>query len=400
MAEANATGGGSGSASTARCSVLDHRYGSGRPLTLGVEEEYMLCDAETLELSQGIEDLLVAIEGESWAGRVMPELFASTAEVATGVCDTIDDARRDLEGIRRGVAAYLGPLGLRLASAGTHPYSKSEEQRVTPRERYRALIEQLQYVARRELVFGMHIHVGVPDPESAIHVLEGVLIELPVLLALSVNSPSWRGRASGLMSTRTAVFAGFPRSGLPPRFESYEDYAETVSWMEQTGAIDDYTHLWWDVRPHPRLGTIELRVPDVQFDLDYTLALAAYVQALVASLLDEISQGRPPVPYHRQLVAENKWLAARHGLDAPLLDLATGKRTRVTAGQLARRRLRQLKPYARELGCWDALGGIEKILSNGTGATRQIRVFNANQDLHEMFYELCGVTELRSETGR
>jgi carboxylate-amine ligase len=398
VAEGSATGG--GSASTARSSVLDHAYGSGRPLTLGVEEEYMLCDAETLELSQRIEDVLAAIEGDEWSQRVMPELFASTAEAATGVCETIDDARRDLERLRRGLAARLGPLGLRLASAGTHPYSKSEEQRVTPRERYRALVEQLQYVARRELVFGMHIHVGVPGPEAAIQVLEGVLIELPVLLALSVNSPFWRGRASGLMSTRTAVFAGFPRSGLPPRFQSYDDYAETVGWMEQTGAIDDYTHLWWDVRPHPRLGTIELRVPDVQFDLDYTLALAAYVQALVASLLDEIAQGRPPVPYHRQLVAENKWLAARHGVDAPLLDLAAGRRTRVTAGQLARRRLRELRPFARDLGCWDALTGIEKILSNGTGATRQIRVYNANQDLHEMFFELCGVTELRSDTGR
>jgi carboxylate-amine ligase len=398
VAETSGTDG--GSASAARVSVLDHAYGSGRPLTLGVEEEYMLCDAETLELSQRIEDVLAAIEGQDWAGRVMPELFASTAEAATGVCATIDDARRDLERLRKGLASHLQPLGLRLASAGTHPYSRSEKQRVTPRERYRALVEQLQYVARRELVFGMHIHVGVPDPEAAIQVLEGVLIELPVLLALSVNSPFWRGHASGLMSTRTAVFAGFPRSGLPPRFRSYEDYAETVGWMEQTGAIDDYTHLWWDVRPHPRLGTIELRVPDVQFDLDYTLALAAYVQSHVASLLDEISQGRPPTPYHRQLVAENKWLAARHGLDAPLLDLASGQRMRVTAGDLARRRLTQLKPFARDLGCADALGGIEKILANGTGATRQIRVYNANQDLHEMFYELCGVTELRSETGR
>ena len=155
--------------------------------------------------------------------------------------------------------------------------------------------------------------------------MEGVLIELPVLLALSTNSPFWRGNLTGLASTRTAVFASFPRSGLPPRFDSYEDYADTIGWMEATGAIGDYTHIWWDVRPHPNLGTLELRVMDVQFDLDSTLALAAYVQSLVAALIDEIEQGNRPPSYHRQLIAENKWNAARHGLEAPLMDLAAGR---------------------------------------------------------------------------
>jgi carboxylate-amine ligase len=224
--------------------------------------------------------------------------------------------------------------------------------------------------------------------------MEGVLIELPVLLAISANSPFWRGNVTGLASTRTAVFAGFPRSGLPPRFESYDDYAETVSWMESTGAIADYTHLWWDVRPHPRLGTLELRVPDVQFDLDTSLALVAYVQSLVRELIDEIADGNPPRTHHRQLVAENKWLAARYGLDAPLMDLATGRRVKMSAGQLAKRRLRQLTPYARELGCLDALQGIEKVLADGTGAARQLRVYNANRDFCELMREVADVTEL------
>ncbi len=374
--------------------MLEHRYGAGPPLTIGIEEEYMLLDAATLELGGRIDDILPLLADEPWAPRVTAELFESSIEVGTAVCGTIDEARRDLTTLRQGVANVIHPLGLRLGSAGTHPYSLSENQRITSRDRYRFLLEQLQYVARRELVFGMHVHVAVPDPDTCMQVMEGVLVELPVLLALSANSPFWRGRLTGLQSTRSSVFASFPRSGLPPRFDHYEDYADTIGWLETTGAIGDYTHVWWDVRPHPRFGTLEIRVCDVQFDLEYTLALAAYVQALVASLLDDIGRGQPPPVYHRALIAENKWSAARHGLDAPLMDLAAGRRIRVPAHQLARRRLRQLKPHARALGCADCLAGIERILQLGTGATRQVRVWNANQDLHEMLTELAAVTEL------
>ena len=238
----------------------------------------------------------------------------------------------ELAQLRRGVAEALPPLGLRLAASGTHPFSLSEEQQITPRDRYHALVEQLQYVARREVVFGMHVHVAVPDAETCMQVMEGVLVELPVLLALSVNSPFWRGQATGLLSTRAAVGAGSPRSGPPPRFDSYEDYAEMVSFLEQSGSIGDYTQLWWDVRPHPRFGTLELRVPDVQFDLDDALAIAAYVQALVAELIDEIEHGHRPVSYHRLLVAENKWAAGRHGLDAGAARSHPGRRRRSAPG--------------------------------------------------------------------
>jgi carboxylate-amine ligase len=381
-----------------RSSVLDMRYGEGPPLTIGIEEEFMLLDADSLALVSRIDDVLAAVAGTPLEGRVMPELMECTVEVATGVCATIDDARRDLLSIRRELGSVLRSLGLRLGGSGTHPFSIPEQQRIASRDRYRWLVEQLQYVAREELVFGMHVHVAVPDAETAIRVMEGVLVELPVLLALSANSPFWRGEPSGLASTRTAVFAGFPRSGLPPRFTSYDDYAETVSWLEATGAIADYTHLWWDVRPHPRLGTLELRVCDVQFDVDYALALAAYVQALVAQLIDEIGSGRAPATYHRLLVGENKWLAARHGLDAPLIDLAAGRRVTLQAGQLARRRLRQLAPYARELGCLEALEPIERILDWGTGATRQLRVYNANRDILEVLGEVADVSEVRAQS--
>jgi carboxylate-amine ligase len=380
-------------AAAQKSSALDVHYGAGPPLTLGVEEEHMLVSAEGYGLSSEIEAVLADLEGGSIADRVHPELTESTAEIATGICASVDDALRELTELRRGLATTLKPLGMRLAATGTHPFSLAEDQRITRRDRYRQLVEQLQYVARRELVFGMHIHVAVPDPDTCMQVMEGVLIELPILLALSSNSPFWRGEVTGLSSTRTAVFAGFPRSGLPPRFDSYDDYAEAVGWLEGTGAIVDYTRLWWDVRPHPRLGTLEVRVMDVQFDLEYAMALTAYVQALVAELIDEIGQGNPPTPYNRLLVAENKWLAARYGLEAPLIDLATGRKVTMTAAQLAKRRLRQLAPYARDLGCLDALRGIERMLSWGTGATRQMRVYNANRDLVEVMREVCELSE-------
>ena len=291
----------------------------------------MLVSADGYGLVSEIEVLLSKLEGGELADRVHPELTESTAEIATGICTGVDDALRELTELRRGLASTLLPLGMRLAAAGTHPFSLAEDQRITRRDRYRHLVEQLQYVARRELVFGMHIHVAVPDPDTCMKVMEGVLIELPILLALSSNSPFWRGEVTGLASTRTAVFAGFPRSGLPPRFDSYDDYAETVGWLEGTGAIVDYTRLWWDVRPHPRLGTLEVRVMDVQFDLEYAMALTAYVQALVAQLIADIEDGNPAQPFHRLLVAENKWLAARYWLEAPLIYLSTGCKSTISA---------------------------------------------------------------------
>ena len=291
-----------------------------------------------------------------FSDRLKPELMQCVLESGTVVCDDIDEAEADLRAIRGYAAECARAGGMRLGAAATHPFSLFENQKITARDRYRQLVEMLQYIARRELVFGMHVHVAVPSPELRLQVMEGVLIELPVLLALSSNSPFWRGEATGLASTRALIFATFPRSGLPPRFDSYDEYADAVGFMEATGAIGDYTHLWWDVRPHPRLGTIELRVMDVQTRIEDTVALAAYVQCLVKQLLDQIKAGHPPRRYSRMLLAENKWLASRYGLDAPLMDLAQGRRVKMPARTLARRRLRELKPIARELGCSAAAG--------------------------------------------
>jgi glutamate---cysteine ligase / carboxylate-amine ligase len=386
-------GDGGGGKGGSRSSVLDHRFGSGPPLTVGIEEEYMLLDPAGYDLVSGVEELLAeASEGEL-ADRLKPELMQCVLESGTIVCNDIAAAATDLRLIRQYVAHQARTHKMRLGAAGTHPFSLFENQKITARDRYRALVEMLQYVARRELVFGMHVHVAVPTPEACLAVMEGVLIELPVLLALSANSPFWRGDHTGLASSRAMIFSAFPRSGLPPRFDDYRDYAEAVGFMEATGAIGDYTHLWWDVRPHPRFGTLELRVMDCQTRVEDAIALAAYVQCLVKLLLDRYQAGDDVLSYHRMLLAENKWLALRYGLDAPLMDLAAGKRVKVAARTLAKRRIRELRPIARKLGCAEELARIDWILENGNGAERQRQVWNANRDIAEVAEEIATAAE-------
>jgi carboxylate-amine ligase len=382
-----------GAKGAARPSVLDHTFGDGPPLTVGIEEEYMLLDEVAFDLVSGVEPLLEAALDGPYAEQLKPELMQCVLESGTVVCENVPAAEADLRGIRRYSAQIAREHGMRLGASATHPFSLYEHQKITARDRYRMLVEMLQYVARRELVFGMHVHVAVPTPEAAMQVMEGVLIELPVLLALSANSPFWRGEATGLHSTRSMIFASFPRSGISPRFESYQAYVEAVGFMEATGAIGDYTHLWWDVRPHPRFGTVELRVMDVQSRVEDTVALAAYVQCLVKQILDEIDAGNPPVAYNRMLLSENKWLAARYGLEAPLMDLGAGKRIKMPARMLAKRRLKELRPIARELGCSEQLARVEWIAENGTGSQRQLQVWNANRDIREVAEEIANATE-------
>ena len=374
-------------------SVLDHAFGKTKPYTLGVEEEYMLLDPVSFDLVQHIDTFLAAVAGHELEAQMKAELMQSVLEIATPVCDTPAEVDRELRKLREYVASVASQKSLRVGSAGTHPFSLFEAQRITARDRYRALVDQMQYVARRELIFGLHIHVAVDDAEKAIQVVNGLLVELPLLLALSASSPFWRGEATGLASTRQLVFAAFPRSGPPPRFRDYADYAEVVGQLEKTGCIADYTHIWWDIRPHPRLGTVEVRVCDSVSRVEHAVALAAYCQALVKMYSERFDRGEEIRSYHRILTSENKWLAARYGLEAPLMDLATEARNRVPVAQLIRRRLKELAPHAKELGSEDALEGIREILSGGNGADRQLRVFNANRDLTEVVRAIADATE-------
>jgi carboxylate-amine ligase len=234
----------------------------------------------------------------------------------------------------------------------------------------------------------------VDDAEKAVQVVNGLLVHIAELLAMSASSPFWRGEPTGLASSRQMVFSAFPRSGPPPRFRDYSDYAEVVGQLERTGCIADYTHIWWDIRLHPRLGTIEVRVCDAVTRLEDAVAIAAYCQALVKLYSESYDAGKEIPSYHRILTSENKWLAARYGLEAPVMDLATGRRNRVPVAQIIRRTLRELEPHAQELGSEHELEGVRELLTRGNSAERQLRIFNANRDIVEVTREIALATEV------
>jgi carboxylate-amine ligase len=347
--------------------VRDHRFGAGTPYTVGIEEEYMLLDPLSFDLVPAAERILAAAAEGEFAANAAPELFASLVEFHTGVCPDVPAASRELRAIRAHAIAATEAQGLRLGSAGTHPFSLFERQQIMDRDRYAALLDQLQYAVRRELIYGLHVHVAVSDPDRAIRVVNALRDHLCELVALSANSPFWRGEPTGFASSRHMIFAAFPRSGPPPQFRDYEDYAGVVETLVVAGCLEDYTRIWWDVRPHPRFGTIEVRVMDAVTHVDEAIALAAYVQALVARYA-EASNDTHPVIAH-----ENKWRAARYGLDATVagVDGAVPIRSRIEET------LRVLVPYARDLGCDRELEGVRAILRVGNGATRQLRAYAA-----------------------
>src|ERR671939_2160185 len=362
---------------------MEHRF-TGPSYTLGIEEELMIVDAETLELQNSIEAMLEALPKAE--AQIKPELMESVLEVATTPCKNTREAGAQLRDLRRLTNETASEKGLAIASAGTHPFAMWEDQRIVGRTRYRDLIAALRFVARQELIFGQHVHVGVDDPDKAIHVANGMRVHMPLLRALSANSPFWRADPTGLLSTRTPIFRAFPRVGIPPTYASFEDYSARVGFMVESGAIEDYTYLWYDVRPHPNFGTVEIRVMDAQTRLEHTLALAALVQAMVKELCEHFDSGEPLSPYPHEMIDENKWLAARHGLDGDLVDLPS--KERVPTKELARRVIDRVRGHAEELGSDGELDAIDDLLRHGNGATRQIVVYEANHDLREVMGEI------------
>src|SRR5947199_2557059 len=321
----------------------------------------MIVDAETLELTNSIEAMLEALPQAE--GQVKPELMESVLEVATTPCKSTREAGAQLRDLRRLTQRTAGELGLAIGSAGTHPFAMWEDQRIVARPRYRDLVAALRFVARQELIFGVHVHVGVDDPDKAVHVANGMRVHVPMLLALSANYPFWRADSTGLLSTRTPVFRAFPRVGIPPTYRSFDDYSKRVAFMVESGAIEDYTYLWYDVRPHPNFGTVETRVMDAQTRLEHTLALAALVQALVKELAEHFEAGQELSRYPFEMLDENKWLAARHGLEGELVDLPHCER--VSTRALARRLIDRMREHCRDLGCVDDLEAIEDLLGRG-----------------------------------
>jgi carboxylate-amine ligase len=354
--------------------------------TVGVEEELMIVDGETLELANAIEQLL----DESDESEIKPELMESVLEIATPPCRNVTEAGEHLRSLRRRAANTARERGLALGSAGTHPFALWEDQRIVARPRYRELIEALRFVARQELIFGMHVHIGMDDPEKAVHVANGMRIHVPVLLALSVNSPFWRADATGLESTRMPIFRAFPRVGIPPYYDGWADYERRIGFMVESGVMADPTYLWHDVRVHPKFGTVEIRACDSQTRVEHTVGLTALVQAMVKELSEHYESGAHLSDYPWEMLDENKWLAARHGLEGELVDLPA--KERVTTKELVRRLLDRLREHATDLGAADHLDAVEDLVARGTGAHRQRVVYEANRDLREVMKEIVEAT--------
>jgi carboxylate-amine ligase len=358
--------------------------------TLGVEEEFQIVDPETRELRSHVQQILA--EGKRLlAERVKSELHQSVVEIGTGICKNVDEVRGDVTALRREVLGLARRNGLRVAAAGTHPFSHWADQLITPDPRYEAIVDELQVVARANLVFGLHVHVGIKDRELAIQIMNEVRYFLPHILALSTNSPFWLGRDTGLKSYRTRVFERFPRTSIPETFDSASAFDEFVRVLVKTNCIDNGKKVWWDVRPHPFYDTLEFRVCDVPMRADETVALAALIQAVCAKLYKLRAQNLGFRLYRRALVMENKWRASRWGIDGKLIDF--GKEIEVPFRELAQELLDFVDDVVDELGSRHELVGVRWILEHGTGADRQLAVYReTGGDLRKVVDYICDET--------
>ncbi len=336
-------------------------FGATAPYTVGVEEEFQLVDPVSRGLTPAVEEVLAAGDGSR---LVTSELSRSCVEMLSPIFATVADLARELPGLRREVRDLARSRGVEIVAAGAHPFSEPTEQPLTDGDHNRRVVEEMGWVARTQAIYGLHVHVAVPDGDTAILAVNALARHVPLLVALSANSPFWRGSDTRLASTRIKIFEMFPRSGLPPVFQNWEDFEDHIDALVASGSIPDYSWCWWDARPHQKFGTVELRAPDVQTDASYTVALAALVQCLVASA----GINEPP-PEHPLFNAENKWRAVRHGMDADFYDFAAGMV--VPARSMARGLVEELRPVARDLGCEEELGGVLEIVELGTGAELQ-----------------------------
>ncbi len=361
-------------------------FAPAREYTLGVEEELMLLDPETLALAAAIEPI---IAGEKEHGPAKRELMQCQAEVSTRPCRSVDELLEELVALRATLRRHAAGEGVLVAGAGTHPFSHAEEQPITPAHRYREMVAALRYPARRTLCYAMHVHVAVGGADKALQIIEALLAELPLLLALSTSSPFWDGEETGLASTRLIVLQTMPRTGLPPVFESWREFESTLAALRRAGAIADATYLWWDVRPQPRFGTVEVRIMDVQPRVEDSAALAGLVQALVRHHGRRYDRGESFAKANRLVVGENRWLAARHGLRARLV---TGAEQAVGARTLIAGLLDRIADDAAALGCAWALERVESIAAEGTSADRQLRLLRHGHGLDDVLRGLVAET--------
>jgi carboxylate-amine ligase len=359
--------------------------------TLGVEEEFQILDPETRELRSHVQEILD--EGKILLKeRVKPEMHQSVIEIGTGICKNIAEVRQDVGEMRTEIIRLALKNGMRVASAGTHPFSNWADQKIFPDPRYDSVVQEMQLLARANLIFGLHVHVGIRDRQLAFQIMNEALYFLPHMLALSTNSPFWLGRNSGLKSFRTKIFDRFPRTSIPEYFDTPAEFDEFVRILVKTNSIDNGKKIWWDVRPHPFFETIEFRVCDVPMRLEETLTLAALFQAICVKLYKLRLQNLGFRRYRRALILENKWRASRWGIEGKLIDF--GKEIEVPFRELVGEMLAFVDDVVDELGSrHEVFDGVNWILENGTGADRQLRVYEATGgDLKKVVDYICEET--------
>lgn len=349
--------------------------------TLGVEEEYMVIDPNTRELTSHDQKIVERAE-LVLKDSVKAEMHQAVVEVGTTICKDVDEARQEILKLRKLVSGVAHELGLKIGAAGTHPFSHWSQQLITPNPRYDEIVNEMQEAARSNLIFGLHVHVGIKDKDMAIHIMNTIRYFLPHIYALSCNSPFWEGRNTGFKSFRTKIFDKFPRTGLPDFFNDWDEYKNYVNLLIKTKCIDNAKKIWWDVRVHPFFDTIEFRICDVPMRVDETIALTALFQALVVKLYKLRLQNISWIVYTKALVNENKWRASRYGLDGKMIDF--GKRTEVETRALILELLEFVDDVVDELGSRKAIDNVYKILENGNGADRQLKVFEQTGDLKKV----------------
>jgi glutamate---cysteine ligase / carboxylate-amine ligase len=359
--------------------------------TIGIEEEYQTVDPETRDLRSHIHAEILEKGKLLLQERVKAEMHQSVVEVGTSVCNNIKECKTEVKKLRRDMVRLSKENGLRLAAVATHPFADWRVQEIYPDDRYKNIVEDLQLVARANLIFGLHVHVGIEDRETAIHMMNHARYFVPHLLALSTNSPFWLGMNTGLKSYRCKVFDKFPRTNVPDYFPSWGEYENFIKLLIKTNCIDNAKKIWWDIRPHPFFNTIEFRVCDIPMRVEETIALAALIQATVAKLhkLHAANQGFRL--YRRALIMENKWRAARYGLDGKMIDF--GKQKEVAARDLIREYLDFVDDVVDELDSRAELNYVHEILERGTGADRQLRVFQQTGDLNKVVDYIIEETE-------
>lgn len=346
--------------------------------TLGVEEEYMIIDPTTRELKSH-DQKIVEIASRIVKDQVKAEMHQAVVEAGTGICRNVDEAREDITKLRKIISSVAGDLGLKMGAAGTHPFSHWSTQLITPNPRYDEIVQEMQEAARSNLIFGLHVHVGIADKNMAIHIMNTVRYFLPHVYALSTNSPFWEGRNTGFKSFRTKVFDKFPRTGVPDEFNDWDDFKNYVNLLIKTKCIDNAKKIWWDVRVHPFFDTIEFRICDVPMLVEETMAITAIFQALVVKLYKLRMQNMTFIMYNRSLINENKWRASRYGLDSKLIDF--GKQEEVDTRALILELLEFVDDVVDQLGSRQAINYVHTILEKGTGADRQLEVFKQSGDL-------------------